>query len=359
MAISKPKFLNTANTKFHGELKKRVQDYFKQNNIKPYGNLALHFKAALLWSLYIAGYIHLVFYTPPGWWAVLESLVMGGLTAAIGFNVMHDGGHGSFSENKVLNKIAAYSVNLLGASAIMWSVKHNVIHHTYTNIDGLDDDIEARPFLRMCRTQKRYFLHRFQHVYFWFLYTLLLIAWVFLGDFRKYFTGKIGPLAMPKLSLKEHIGFWAAKLLYFVIMIAIPIYFVGFSNWLIGFAIIAGSAGFILSIVFQLAHTVEETSFPEPVPGTNDMESEWAVHQLYTTANFGTRNKVLSWLVGGLNFQIEHHLFPKISHVHYPAISKIVKQTCAEFQIPYIEHKYMVNAIISHAQHLKRMGTAA
>ena len=355
----KPKFLNRSNTKFHAELKRRVNEYFQKNNLKPTGNFKLFFKASLLWALYIAGYIHLVFFTPPGWWAALEALVMGLLTATIGFNVMHDGGHGSFSDSKIVNKIAAYSVNILGASAIMWSTKHNVIHHTYTNIDGLDDDIEARPFLRMCASQKRYYLHRFQHIYFWFLYTLLLIAWVFIGDFRKYFTKKIGPISIPKFKTKEHVGFWAAKIFYVVTMFVLPIYMVGFTSWLIGFLIIAMSAGFVLSIVFQLAHTVEETSFPEPIPGTNDMESEWAVHQLHTTANFSTKNRVLSWLVGGLNFQIEHHLFPKISHVHYPAISKIVKATCAEYKIPYIEHKYLHQAIFSHALHLKKMGVAA
>lgn len=359
MTFVKPKFLNKSNTKFHSELKKRVSQYFQQNNISPTGNSALHFKAILLWALYIAGYIHLVFFTPPGWIAILESILMGGLTAAIGFNVMHDGGHGSFSRNPTVNKLAAYSVNLLGASAIMWSTKHNVIHHTYTNIDGLDDDIEARPFLRMCHTQKKYFLHRFQHIYFWFLYTLLLLAWVFIGDFRKYFTGKIGPVSIPRFTLKEHVGFWAAKLAYVAIMFVIPIYMLGVVNWLIGFLSIALTAGFVLSIVFQLAHTVEHTEFPEPVPGSGNIESEWAVHQLQTTANFSTNNKVISWLVGGLNFQIEHHLFPKISHVHYPAISKIIKKTCAEYNIPYHEFRHMHQAVISHAMHLKKVGQAA
>jgi linoleoyl-CoA desaturase len=141
-------------------------------------------------------------------------------------------------------------------------------------------------------------------------------------------------------------------------MIVLPIYFVGFLPWLLGFLIIAMFAGFVLSIVFQLAHTVEETTFPEPSADLNRIENEWAIHQVETTANFATKNKLISWLVGGLNFQIEHHLFPKISHIHYPAISKIIKQTCEEYGIRYIEYRKMRHAIVSHAVHLKKMGRA-
>lgn len=141
-------------------------------------------------------------------------------------------------------------------------------------------------------------------------------------------------------------------------MIVLPIYLIGFLPWLIGFLSLAMFAGFILSIVFQLAHTVEETAFPVPSGDTNRIEEEWAIHQIQTTANFATRNKLISWLVGGLNFQIEHHLFPKISHVHYPAISKIIKKTCDEFNVKYIEYKKMRHAIVSHALYLKKMGRA-
>jgi len=353
-----PKFKNANSSNFHQELKKRVQAYFTENKIEQTGNFSLYFKAILLWTLYIAAYVHLVFFMPATWLAVIECIIMGGLTAAIGFNVMHDGGHGSFSNSKLWNKIAAYSVNGLGASMLMWNNKHNIIHHTYTNIDGVDDDIEIKPLLRMCPTQKRYLLHRFQHFYVWFLYSFLLIIWVFMTDYKKYFTKKIGIVPIKKLSTFDHFAFWIAKIGYYILMIALPIYMVGFTNWLIGFLTLSMFAGFVLSIVFQLAHTVEETAFPVPSIPSNNIENEWAIHQVETTANFATKNKIISWLVGGLNFQIEHHLFPKISHVHYPAISKIIKKTCDEFDVKYIEYKRMRDAVISHTLHLKRMGTA-
>lgn len=355
--MTTPKFLNVKGSTFHQELKRRVSNYFTETKKDATGNFSLYFKAVLFWILYIALYVHLVFYTPTAWIAILECLLMGGLTAAIGFNVMHDGGHGSFSNSKFWNKIAAFSVNALGASGIMWNNKHNIIHHTYTNLDGVDDDIEIKPMLRMCPTQKKYFIHRFQHIYVWFLYTLLLLVWVFESDYRKYFSKKVGIVPIKKMSKFEHAAFWIAKAGYAFGMIVLPIMMVGFLPWLIGFLSMAMFAGFVLSIVFQLAHTVEHTHFPVP-DETNKIENEWAIHQIETTANFATRNKLISWLVGGLNFQIEHHLFPKISHIHYPAISKIIKQTCEEYGIRYIEYRKMRHAIVSHATHLKKMGRA-
>jgi linoleoyl-CoA desaturase len=356
--MSTPKFINTSNLNFHQELKKRVQEYFKENQLSQTGNWRLYFKAGLFWLLYIALYVHLVFFTPPYLFCIAEALLMGGLTAAIGFNVMHDGGHGSFSQSKFWNYAAAYSVNGLGASMLMWNNKHNIVHHTYTNIDGVDDDIEIQPLLRLCATQKKYKVHRFQHIYVWFLYSLLLIIWVFGTDYLKYFKKKVGIVPIKKLSLFNHIAFWAAKLIYYFIMIALPIYMVGFLPWLIGFLIISLFAGLVLSTVFQLAHTVEETAFPVASVDSKNIENEWAIHQLETTANFATNNKLLSWLVGGLNFQVEHHLFPKISHVHYPAISKIIKSTCKEFGVKYNEFARMRDALFSHASHLKKMGVA-
>lgn len=356
--MSIPKFLNVKGSTFHQELKKRVARYFAETKKPATGNWTLYVKAILFWILYIGLYVHVVFFTPPVALAIIECIFMGGLTAAIGFNVMHDGGHGSFSNSKFWNKMAAFSVNALGASGIMWNNKHNIVHHTYTNIDGVDDDIEIKPMLRMCPTQKKYFIHRFQHIYVWFLYTFLLLIWVFATDYAKYFSRKVGSVPIKKMSTFEHIAFWIAKAGYAFMMIVLPIYLLGFLPWLIGFLALAMFAGFVLSVVFQLAHTVEHTSFPIPDADINKIENEWAIHQIQTTANFATKNKLISWLVGGLNFQIEHHLFPKISHIHYPAISEIIKQTCMEYGIKYIEFRRMRHAIASHAIHLKKMGRA-
>lgn len=352
------KFLQD-NDDFHAKLTKRVNQYFIDKHRPMTGNASLLFKASLLCVFYVLMYVHLVFFTPIAWIAIPECILFGCLTAAIGFNVMHDGAHGSFSKYKILNKMAGASLNFLGASAIMWNIKHNIIHHTFTNIDGVDDDIEARPWLRFATTQKKLKMHKFQHYYFWFLYTLLHLIWIFMTDYQKYFKRKIGTVAIRKMTLQEHISFWTAKVIYAFMFVALPIWLLGFTSWIIGFLIITMVTGFVISIVFQLAHTVEHTEFPMPDVITGKIESEWAIHQIHTTANFATGNKTISWLVGGLNFQIEHHLFPRISHVHYPAISKIIKRTCKEYGVSYIEYPKMVSAIHSHIMYLKKLGQAS
>lgn len=356
--MSHPRFQHKKDG-FHIELKKRVNQYFIDNHRPTTGNVSIFIKAILLCFGYLAIYVHLVFFTPPLWLSIPECILFGCLTAAIGFNVMHDGAHGAFSKYKIINKMAGASLNFLGASAIMWNLKHNIIHHTYTNIDGVDDDIEARPWMRFASSQKKFLMHRFQHYYFWFLYSLLHLIWIFLTDFQKYFRKKIGTVPIRRMTAYEHFSFWAAKIIYMGMFVFLPIYLLGFSTWIIGFLLITMVTGLVISMVFQLAHTVEHTEFPLPDENTGKMENEWAIHQIKTTANFATKNKTISWLVGGLNFQIEHHLFPKISHVHYPAISKITKKLCLEYGIDYIEFPKMRHAVFSHIMYLKRLGQSA
>lgn len=354
-SVVTPKFGHSA-VSVHAELKKRVNEYFEKHKLDPTGNGNLYTKAIILVAGYLLVYIHLVFFTPSAWLAIPECVILGLFTSGIGFNVMHDGSHSSFSKYKWLNTLAAFSLDFLGASSAMWKNKHVIIHHTYTNIDGIDDDIEAEPFLRLAPTQKFYKMHKYQHLYFWFLYGLLYLFWVFFTDYKKYFSGKVGTVPLKKLSNTDHILFWSFKVFHFGMYIVLPIIMCGFLPWLIGFFTYTFVTGVVLSIVFQLAHTVEETGFPEAKQPTNKMEDEWAVHQLKTTANFATGNKIITWFVGGLNFQVEHHLFPKISHAHYPDISRIIKQTCADMNIPYLEHPRMTTAIASHVAHLKKMG---
>lgn len=353
-----PKFANVQPS-FHTELKKRITNYFEEVGKSQTGDYPIFMKAVILMVVFVAIYIHLVFFTPNVFFAILESVLLGGVVSAIGFNVMHDGAHGSFSKYKWINSFAAFSLNILGGNSFMWNMKHNVIHHAYTNVDGLDDDIDIQPWMRMSSSQPKYRLHKYQHIYFWFLYSLLYVFWIFVLDYQKYFKSRIGNMPLKRMKLSDHLVFWGFKVFHFFLFVGLPIYMVGFSAWLVSFLVMTLVAGLVLSLVFQLAHTVEHTAFPVPNIDTNKLEDEWAVHQIKTTANFATHNKVVSWLVGGLNFQIEHHLFPKISHIHYPAISKIIRQACKEYGIEYIEYPRVRYAVASHVAFLKQMGRAA
>jgi len=234
--MSLPKFSNIPHS-FHSELKKRISEYFEEVGKSTTGNYSLFLKAVILMVAFVFIYIHLVFFTPALFWQILESVLLGCVVSAIGFNVMHDGAHGSFSKYKWVNSLAAFSLNILGGNSFMWNMKHNVIHHAYTNVDGIDDDIDIQPWMRMSANQKKYRFHKYQHIYFWLLYSMLYILWIFVLDYGKYFKGKVGNMKLKKMKLSDHIVFWGFKLFHLFLFVGLPVYMVGFSSWLVSFLI--------------------------------------------------------------------------------------------------------------------------
>jgi len=220
----------------------------------------------------------------------------------------------------------------------------------------VDDDLANSGLLRVCSSQKWKPLHRFQFVYMFILYSISTLTWLLGTDFIKYFSKKIHTTPIKRISGKEHVIFWCSKILYIFFYALLPIYLVGWQAWLTGFLIIHIMMGLILSIVFQLAHVVEKTIFEVVAEEHKVIETEWAIHEIRSTADFAPRNKVITWLAGGLNFQIEHHLFPHISHIHYPALSKIVRQQCEIFGLPYNYYPSMRQAVHSHVRLMKKLG---
>lgn len=341
---------------FYSSVKNSVEQHFTSHDLQKTGNWKLYLKAAILFPLSIAIYIFLLTSSYTSLLGISLCIILGFSLVSIAFNVMHDACHGSYSSRKWVNELLSLTMNALGSNAFIWKIKHNVVHHTYTNIDGVDDDIAKSPLLRQCTTQKWVPAHRFQFVYMFLLYSFSTILWVFLTDLVKYFSRKIVVTDM-KISVKEHIIFWISKVLYVGFYVALPVVCVGWQGWLIGYLIVNIVMGLTLSLVFQLAHVVEKTSFEEAGEKSKVIDSEWAVHEVKTTANFAVKNKIISWFVGGLNFQIEHHLFPRVSHIHYPQISKIVKQQCELFNLPYHNYKTMSGAILSHVRVMKNLGS--
>ena len=348
---------NNKVSSFHQELKSSVELYFSNNQVKKTGNWKLYIKAIILVPAAIGLYLNLLFAhltLIPG---ILLSGFLGFVLASIGFNIMHDACHGSYSRKPWVNNLMGLSLNMLGGNAFIWKFKHNIIHHTYTNIDGIDDDIAKSPAMRQCESQKWVKAHRFQHIYMIFLYAISSFLWVSMMDFEKYFKQKIHNTSLQKMDFGEHIIFWLSKLVYVLFYIVIPVHFTGWQAWAIGFSCMHIMLGLTLALVFQLAHVVEDAEFVfAPGIEPQKIEEEWAIHQVRTTANFAPKNKLVSWFVGGLNFQIEHHLFPKVSHVHYPAIAEIVKRICVKHQVHYNEFKTMTAAVASHFRKMKSLG---
>lgn len=339
------KFNNT-NALFSKSLKQKTAIYFKNPVRSKTGNRKLFLKAAILLGTFLSLYILLVF-VPMHWSiSVILCILFGVNLAAIGFNIMHDAGHNSFSENKKLNTVLSYSLNLLGGNIYFWKLKHNIAHHTYTNIDGEDHDIEIK-FMRIHHDQALKKYHRHQRYYFPLLYGISYLAWIFYQDYEKYFRGRMGrESARFHFPAKEKVIFWISKIFHLCLFIVVPVLVAGWLPTLIGLLIAGSVCGMALATVFQLAHVVDGTEFK--TLDDSRVEEEWMIHQVQSTANFATGSKMLTWLLGGLNFQVEHHLFPKVSHVHYPALNQIVRETCAEYRIQYNEFDTFWNAFKSH-----------
>jgi linoleoyl-CoA desaturase len=342
---------------FYQELKTKVNACFESQQRSRYGNCYVFFKALFLLLAFGLMYGILLLQVVPVPVSLLLCVLMGLTAAAIGFNIMHDGNHGSFSSSRIINTLAGLTLNLLGGSSMLWKIKHNQLHHTFTNVEGHDDDIANEPFIRMQSSQKRYWFHRFQHHYWVIIYSLMYLGWICYFDFVKYFRRRIGSGKPIRIRFSQHAGFWFTKACFVLNFVLIPLQAFSVGEFLMGFLIFALTTGLVISIIFQLAHAVEGPEFINPQDDAM-LLADRATHQVRTTANFATGNRLITAFTGGLNYQIEHHLFPRISHVHYPVISPVVRKLCACHHLPYHEWPNLKQAMASHIRFLKKMGNS-
>lgn len=342
---------------FFTSLKKRVKDHFGEK-VSSKGNWKMYLKSVLQMAGYFIPFVILLTYDNMSTWMFYSIwAIMGIFMAGIGLSIQHDANHGAYSSNRTINSILGALINFVGGSAHNWKIQHNILHHTYTNITGHDEDIHPVGILRFSPNEKLKGIHRFQHLYAWFFYGLMTIQWLTTKDFRGL--KRYNDMGFVKTGYKKEfikLVFW--KIIYLGYVLALPMIFVdnfSFIEIIVGFLSMHFIAGLILGLIFQPAHVMETSEFPMP---NQDMtiENTWAVHQMNNTANFGNKNFFLNWYAGGLNFQIEHHLFPNICHIHYKKISKIVKQTAKEYGIPYNELPSFTSAVWNHAKMLRKLG---
>lgn len=360
MSVPAIKFNLQDKPEFQKVLRKKVNLYFKENNISKYGNWTMWIKSVFMLSIYIVPLILMLTGVVSGLWPVMGMwAIMGFGIAGIGLSIMHDANHGAYSNDQKVNDIMGFVLNVIGGYPANWRIQHNVLHHSFTNIEGFDEDIKKGTLVRFSPYQPRYFMHRFQIIYAPIFYGILTLVWVVGKDLDQLLRyRKMGLLEGQKLT------FWRAffeitfhKIWYLAIFLGLPIYFIDlpWGQVVLGFVLMHFIAGMILALIFQTAHVIEETDFFEP-DENGSVENNFFIHQLRTTANYANGGTMFSWFVGGLNYQVEHHLFPNICHVHYQNISKIVKETAAEYGIPYHEHKTFYGALKSHFSLLYKLG---
>ncbi len=346
---------------FAAAVRKNVNDYFMEKGISTKGNYAMVLQTIAMLSIYLIPFILFLTVSMNIWVAIGLAVVMGLGTAGIGMSVMHDAVHGSYSKKEWINNMVGGSMYLVGSNVFNWKVQHNILHHTNTNIDGFDQDIDSKGPIRLSQAAPYKKFHRYQHFHAFFFYGLMTISkqikdFTQLAEFNKAGITR----QLKKNPTIEYLKMILFKALYIITFIGLPIILTDFTWWqvLIGFMIMHWTAGFILSVIFQLAHVVEGAEQPLPNEA-GVVESDWAAHELATTSNFGPKNWLLTWYVGGLNFQIEHHLFPNICHVHYQKIAPIVEKTAKEYGLNYNLKPRFRDALASHFRMLKQLGQPA
>ncbi len=359
MQLQSIKFSGNHNEEFYKVLRSRVNDYFKSNNISRYANSAMVFKTIAMLLLYFVPFVLLLTLNVPIWMELIFWIIMGFGMAGVGLSVMHDANHGTYSKKDGVNKFIGKVLFLLGGSDVNWRIQHNVLHHTYTNVTGMDEDINPGAVMRFSPHEKRRFLHRFQHFYAWFFYGLMTMMWFISKDYQQAVRyKKKGLIATQRISFGKHLAtIIIAKILYGAVFIALPMWLTASPWWvtIIGFLIMQFITGLTLGMIFQPAHVVPTSDYPMP-DASGNIDADWAVNQLYNTANFAPKAKLLSWYVGGLNYQVEHHLFPNICHVHYKKIAKIVEDTAKEYNLPYHSYTTFRLALLEHARMLRNLG---
>jgi linoleoyl-CoA desaturase len=312
----------------------------------------MYFKTAIILAWTAASYALLVFWAPGPIAALPIAMSLALSMAGVGFCIQHDGGHRGYSNRAWINKSAAFAMDMLGGSSYVWHFKHNVQHHCYTNIVGVDGDINFGPLCRMAPQHRRFWPHRFQHLYMWFFYGLVTLRWHWWHDFAALITGKIDGQKFPRPHAGALATFIVGKLLFLTLAFAIPM---AFHRWwvvLAYYGVVAFMLGLNLAVVFVLAHCVSEADFAP----AGEVDYEWAAHQIETTVDFARNSRFLNWYLGGLNLQVEHHLFPNICHVHYPALAEIVEEVSREYGVRYAFHPTMLDAMRSHYRMLREMG---
>ena len=341
---------------FLRDVRHDVEAYLANAGVRRRGRYALYVKAGTALGLMAGGWLGLMLASPglPLALLFLAALTFGAMLTA--FSVQHDANHGAFFGRTWHNHLLGWSSDaLLGYSSYVWRVKHNVAHHTYTNVDGFDDDIAQVPVLRLAPSQPSRWWYRWQHVYIWPLYCLFTLKMQFIGDVNSLIRGQIGQSAVRRPRGWALFGYVGGKVFFFAWILVVPMLVYPWWAVLAALVGISAATGLVVATTFQLAHCVEEASFATPEELCAERRV-WAVHEVESTVNFCPGNRFLTWFLGGLNYQIEHHLFPRIAHVHYPRIAGIVERHARRHGVRYSAHASLAGALRSHSGHLRWMG---
>ncbi|HEY1646865.1 MAG TPA: acyl-CoA desaturase [Terracidiphilus sp.] len=336
-------------------LRRRLDQFFTDQKISPKADRAMWLKVTAGLAVLLGSWAALYLLKPNSWGFVALYLLGGLAQTFLLLNIAHDSNHNAISTKSSVNKLLNYVFDVCGINSYMWRILHHRGHHSCINLHGEDDALTGRGIFRFTPHEPRTRLHRFQHIYGLFFYSLFSLDYVFLRDFECFFFPSHEYLRRTKHPPREYAILFAGKGLYLTYMLILPVVVLGkpFLLVALAFVLVHLIIGLTVSLVFQTTHTVDSTYFP-----TDRGEFDNGVYHIFaTTADYATENPLVGWLTGGLNHHIAHHLCPFVCHTHYAPLTRIVKQTAEEFGVPYRQHRTMTRAILHHLILLKQLGS--
>ena len=352
------KFKSKNDSDFFSELITKVDTYMEKKGGNRFADKSIYVKGGILIGLYLSSYVLLLSRSLNTGMSIMLVMIMGLAGVMIVFNIVHDASHNVLFKNRSLNKAAAYFGDLMGMNSYIWNIRHNIQHHTFTNVAGGDVLLDSIPFIRVCSQQKKLPMHKYQVWYVPFLYMFYSVFWVFFIDINMFRQKQMGNYKNMTHSWKEWAKLIFFKSFYLFYMIVFPAWIINIplATVLAGFLIYHMVAGILLSTVVVLGHCVEGAEYTAP-DENGIIQNSFLQHEWNATYDCSTNSTALHWITGGLNTHLAHHLFPKLCHCHYLDITKIIKEHCAEHQINY-PHYSLGDAIISHFNFLKLQANA-
>jgi linoleoyl-CoA desaturase len=343
-------------------LKKRVDNYFIENRISKYGNTQLYLKQALFLGIFFLSYGLMLSNLFAPWMVFVLALVFGLTHVLVVMNISHDAAHNALFKNRKLNRIFCWTLELTGLSHYFWKINHNIIHHPYPNVAPIDSEITiAIPFFRFTTFFRKTGLQRFQYLYAPFLYLFFTMNFIIARDFSDIgiIPKKTSQQVIKKFSFRFYLGFLLSKIFYFGYTLVIPLLVLDIVWWkiLVSYLVIHWiMSAFELCIQLPL-HINEHSPVVEMKEG-GLIESNWALQMLRSTTDYLPESSVANFITGGINTHTLHHFYPGISHIHYIPLTRILKETSAEFNMPYQCIGWR-EGVISHFRRLKELALAS
>lgn len=337
-------------------MRQKIRQYLETQEETRYGNQAMHRKALILALSLLAAYVLILVDPLHGGWSLLPVALLGILITALLFNIAHDASHGAFSSTPKINRLLSHSWDFFGMSSYVWNLKHNLSHHSRTNVHGGDMDIEQGFLLRLDPHTECRWYHCWQHIYAPILYAHFGFFVIFIRDFQMMARKRFGNRNIPQHPRSGWISLIAGKV-WFLFWFGVLPHLVIERAWteiLLGQYLCLIIAGIYAVLTLVVPHINRGNSFPMPSE-EGIIDGSWAEHQVEATMDFAVGSVVAQWFTGGLNTHVCHHVFPNICHIHYRHLTVLLRKTAEEYGLNYRAYRFD-EVLASHFLFLRDLG---